>query len=113
METRRHFSTFHIAGFTYWDGCIVFKELEIGTELALRREADNRFDPYAVAIYFGEHKLGFVPRTTNKEINKFLEQGYDSIFEVRINRICPEEHPENQVHVVVFLKGNEAAKNSN
>ena len=91
----------------------MFNELKIGTELALRREADNRFDPYAVAIYFGEHKLGFVPRTSNKEINKFLEQGYDSIFEVRINRICPEEHPENQVHVVVFLKANGEAKTSN
>ncbi len=91
----------------------MFNELKIGTELALRREADNRFDPYAVAIYFGEHKLGFVPRTSNKEINKFLEQGYDSIFEVRINRICPEEHPENQVHVVVFFKPNEVVKTSN
>ncbi len=107
MEKRRHFKTFHVAGFTYWDGCIVFNDLKIGTVLTLKREEDNKFDPYAVAIYFNEHKLGFVPRDSNKEIDKFLEQGYDDIFEVRINRLAPDEHPENQVHVIVFLKANE------
>ncbi len=104
MQTRRHLSTFHIAGFTYWDGAIAFNELKIGTELTLLREENNKFDPYAIALYFNEHKLGFIPRDSNKEINKFLEQGHDDIFEVRINRISPTEHPENQVHVVVFIK---------
>lgn len=107
MEKRRHYSTFHIAGFTYWDGCIVFRKLKIGTELRMEREADNKFDAYAVAIYFGTNKLGFVPRDKNKEICKFLEQGYADIFEVRINQIDGAEHPENQVHVIVYLKARE------
>ncbi|MEI6124374.1 MAG: hypothetical protein WCQ95_12190 [Bacteroidota bacterium] len=60
--------------------------------------------PYTVAIYFNQHKLGFVPRNANKEIDKLLEQGYTQIFEVRINPIDAAEHPENQVHVIVYLK---------
>ena len=104
MEKRRHLSTFHIAVFTYWDGCIVFDQLKIGTILTLKREEDNKFDPYAVAIYFNENKLGFIPRGSNKEINKFLEQGCNELFELRINRIAPEEDPENQVHVILFIK---------
>lgn len=32
---RRHFTNFDIAGFTYWDGALVFQELSIGTELYL------------------------------------------------------------------------------
>ena len=101
---RRHFSTFHIAGFSFWDGCIVFNELKIGTSLALDREDDNKFDPYAVAIYYGDSKLGYIPRSENHEISKFLEQGHTDLFEVRINRICPDAHPENQIGIIVYLK---------
>ncbi len=104
MKTqRRHHSTFDIAGFTYWEGCIVFNELKIGTILRLVREQENKFDAYAVAIYFGEHKIGFIPRGANKEISKFLELGYNQIFEARINRISPDAHPEQQVGVIIFI----------
>ena len=105
MKTqRRHYSTFHIAGFSYWDGCIVFNELKIGTELTLQREEDNKFDPYAVAIYYGEYKIGFIPRNENHEISKFLELGHTDLFEVRINRITPDAQPESQVGVIVYIK---------
>ncbi len=107
MKTNiRHFTTFHIAGFSYWEGCIAFKDLKIGTELTIVRESENKFDPYAVAIYFGEYKLGFIPRGENKEINKFLELGYNQLFEVRINQLSAEAHPESQVGVIVYLKPN-------
>jgi hypothetical protein len=113
MEKRRHFAHFHIAGFTYWDGCIVFRKLKTGTEPKLLREAGNKFDPYAAAIYYGNNKPGFIPRDRNKEINKFPEQGYDDIFEVHINRIDGTEYPENQVHMIVYLKGKEDMGNGN
>lgn len=101
---RRHFTNFDIAGFTYWDGALAFQELSIGTELYFKREEDNKFDPYAVAIYYKDYKLGFIPRNMNKDISKFCEQGYADIFEVRINRIAPDENPEDQIGVIVYLK---------
>lgn len=58
----RHLSHFNIAGFTYWEGCIAFQELKVGSQLRLVREADNKFNPYAVAIYYENTKLGFIPR---------------------------------------------------
>jgi len=103
---RRHYATFDIAGFSYWDGCIVFNELKMGTVLTLVREEDNKFDPYAVAIYYKDSKLGFIPRGSNHEINKFLELGYAGLFEIRINRLTPDVHPEHQVGVIVYLKPN-------
>ena len=87
--------TTHIAGFGYWDGAEVFEELRIGTVLRMVREDDNKFDPYAVALYYGDFKLGFLPQGENHEISKYLEMGYGSIYEVRINRLAPQEHPEN------------------
>lgn len=96
-----HLDNFHIAGFGYWDGCEAFEHLKVGTKLELVREADNAFDPYAVAIYYGEYKLGFVPRGHNHDIFKYLDMGLDDIYDVRITRISPEVHPEDQVEVIV------------
>ena len=57
-----HLANFHIAGFGFWEGCEAFEHLKVGTRLELVSESNNAFDPYAVAIYYGEYKLGFIPR---------------------------------------------------
>ena len=101
---RVHLDNFHIAGFGYWEGCEAFEHLKIGTKLELVREEDNRFDPYAVAIYYGEYKLGFIPRGSNHDISKYLDMGLEDIFDVRITRITPDVHPEQQVEVIVYIK---------
>jgi len=103
---KRHLANFHIAGFGYWDGCEAFENLKIGTKLDLVREEDNKFDPYAVAIYYKDLKLGFIPREDNREISKFLDMDWDDIFEVRVTRLTPDAHPESQVEVVVHIKRN-------
>jgi hypothetical protein len=99
---KRHLLHCKIAGFTYWDGPAAFPELKIGTVLRLVREDANKFDPYAVAIYYGEYKLGFVPKEHNHELSKFVELGHD-IFETRIQRISPDQQPEEQIQVVIYI----------
>lgn len=106
----RHFINFDIAGFSYWDGALVLEELKPGMRLEMVREEENKFDAYAVALYYGEHKLGFVPRTDNHDLSKFLEMGYGDIFEVVINRVSPTEHPEHQVGVIIYLKRRKEVK---
>ena len=101
---RVHLDNFHIAGFGYWDGCEAFENLKIGTKLELVREADNAFDPYAVAIYHGDLKLGFIPRGKNHDISKYLDMGLGGIYEVRVTRITPDVHPEEQVEVILYIK---------
>ena len=101
-----HLTNFHIAGFGYWDGCEAFENLKIGTKLQLEREADNKFDPYAVAIYYNDLKLGFIPREENHDFSKFLDMGWNDMYEVRIQRLSPEAHPEQQVEVIVYVKKN-------
>jgi hypothetical protein len=104
----RHFANFNIAGYTYYDGVDVFYELKIGTELNLKAEQENQFDAYAVAIYFNETKLGYIPKGQNKEISQFLNLGHLNLFEVKINQISPEAHTEKQVGVVVRILKNES-----
>jgi hypothetical protein len=100
----KHFTNFHIAGFTYYEGADVFDELKIGTQLFLKAEPENRFDPNAVGIYHHETKIGYVPKIENTPIRKFLDLGHTDLFEVKINQIAPEQHPEKQVRVVVRIR---------
>jgi hypothetical protein len=104
MMNDRHFADFHIAGFTYYDGVDVFENLKIGAPLSLKAEPENPHDPNAVAIYYEEVKIGFVPRSENGLLRKFLNLGHTNLFEVKINQIVPEAHPEKQIRVVVRIK---------
>ena len=104
---RLHFTNFDLAGFTYWEGAIIFDKLTIGTQLRLDREPDNKYDAKAVAVYYKGHKLGYVPRSNNSEISKLCDQGYADIFDTRINRISPSEHAESQLGIVVHIKSKE------
>ena len=103
MKPDNYFNHFDIAGFTYYEGVDVFDELKIGTTVKLVAEPENPYDRNAVAIYYKDKKLGFVPRNENKMISKLLQFGYKKIFTAKINRISPDEHPENQVGVVVKI----------
>jgi hypothetical protein len=104
----RHFADFHIAGFTYYNGIEVFEQMKIGSKLTLQAEPENQFDPNAVAIYYQNEKLGFVPKGENDLIRKFLNLGYTNLFEVKINQVSPETHPEKQVRVVVRIIENKS-----
>jgi len=100
----RYYSSFHIAGFTYNDGVDVFEHLKIGAELRFVAEPENRFDPSAVAIFYEQTKIGYFPREMNADISKFLRLGHTDLFEMKINRISPEAHPEKQIQVLVRIK---------
>lgn len=102
-----HYSNFDVAGFSYYDGAIVFNELKIGTRLRFVREKQNTHDEDAVAIYYGENQIGYVPRSNNTQIAKFLDLGYEEIFDVRINRISPDAYPEAQIGVIVYIRRRE------
>jgi len=102
----RHFLDFQLAGFTYWDGLEVFDQLKHGTKVRLVAEPDNPYDNEAVAVYFEDKKLGYVPKNRNAEISKFLFFGYEDIFEAMINRVSPDHHPEAQMGVLVKLRDN-------
>ena len=100
----RNIFSFHVAGFTYYDGIDVIDELKIGTTLRIVAEPENKFDPYAVAVYYEDAKIGFIPSKENKIISQFLQLGYDNLFEVRVNRISIDSHPEQQVGAILRIQ---------
>ncbi|MCD9854521.1 HIRAN domain-containing protein [Epilithonimonas sp. JDS] len=104
MNTKKeHLANFQIAGFTYYDGALAFKDLKIGTKLKLKLDADNKYDARAVAIYYKDHKLGYIPKAENRIFYKLFTVGLQRFVKARIQRISKDEHPENQIQVVAHI----------
>ena len=80
---RKHFAHFTIAGFTYYDGCIAFNKLKIGKKLLLKTEPRNKYDDHAVAIYYKDLKLGFIPREYNKHVITSYSIHYTKLYDIK------------------------------
>lgn len=104
LEKKRHFMSCNVAGFTYHDGCEVFDQLKIGSPLRLVRDEENEYDHNAVAVFFGDTWLGYVPRQRNEQLAMFMDLGYEDIFEARVQQLNPQAHPEQQVGMVIYVK---------
>lgn len=110
-EPSRHFMDFHIAGFAYYDGLDVIEELKLGQRVNLVVEPDNPHDPEAVAIYYGQSKLGYIPQGKNTLFSTFLYFGHHELFEAKIQMVNLDNHPERQFRVVVKIKDVRTSKN--
>jgi hypothetical protein len=103
------FVSCNVAGFTHYDGCVVFNELKIGTPLQLVREDENAYDHDAVAIFYGNTHIGYVPSSKNEQLASMLDLGHSDLFEVYVQSIDSTAHPEEQVHIGIFVKAKEEA----
>lgn len=103
-EPSREFMSFDVAGFSHWYGLEVIDQLRPGTKLRMEPEPDNPYDPNAVAIYFRDTKIGFIPRTMNGTLSQLLFFGHGKAFVTRVSQVRPDAHPEHQVRVTVFVK---------
>lgn len=64
-----------VAGFQFHNGDTVWSSLSVGAPLALMREPNNSHDSNAVAVYYQNHKLGYVPQAENSAIAQMLDRG--------------------------------------
>lgn len=88
-----------IAGFQFHRGDAVWESLNVGDELKLVRESSNEHDPDAVAIYFGDEQLGYVPRAENSAISQMLDRGED--LEARICRLLVSDDPWQRIRISI------------
>lgn len=107
-EKSKFYMGCHLAGRKYHEADLVWDRLRVGMPLRLEREADNRYDPEAVQVIFtsdGEdYLLGYIPRGDNRCLAPFFDMGHDDLFDCRISRIAPEEHPEEQIQLTVRIR---------
>lgn len=73
--------TLKVAGLQYGDmaGC----HFRVAQALQLKREADNVYDKYAVAIYAEEKRVGYIPKENARILAALLDNGIKLDVEVR------------------------------
>jgi len=64
-----------LAGLSHYELPYVYHLIQEGTPLELRREENNRFDYNAIAVYFRNHKIGFLPQDANELAAHLMDEG--------------------------------------
>jgi hypothetical protein len=102
LEGEKHIylESVYIAGFQYYKGVEIEKDLQEKDLLDLKRQAENQHDHFAVEVYRGEHKLGYLPRSENKIIARMMDQ--DVNMKAIIRSIDPEASPFRRVKIGVY-----------
>ena len=86
-----------IAGFQYYQGNKVWSQLVQGQQITLQREPENTYDARAVAVYWRQEKLGFIPRLDNAAISQLLDRG--EILIASIHSLAESDNPWGRVEV--------------
>ena len=96
-ELSRRIIDSNVAGFSHWDGFLVFEQLKPGSKLKLVAE-------FAVAVYFKGTKIGFVPRAHNFIVAQLIRFGHKGVLEARVTRVNAQAHPEHQVQMTIMVR---------
>jgi hypothetical protein len=90
-----------VAGFQFHRGESIWSSLNVGEKLTLVREPTNPHDEDAVAVYFQDHKLGYVPRSENRAVAQMLDRG--ERLEARISELTTIEDPWQRIRFKIVL----------
>ena len=90
-----------VAGFQYYRGNAIWPLLRVGEKLSLVRESLNDHDRDAVAVYFRNDKLGFVPQRENRTVAQMLDRGES--LEATISKVLNESDPWERIRISIFL----------
>jgi len=91
-----------VAGYQYHQGATVENELLPETPLLLRREPENRYDDQAIAIYYGEVRIGYIPRYENPVLARLLDGGVE--LQAKVATVDLKAPTWERVEVVVSVE---------
>lgn len=95
---------FFVAGFRHYKGMELLPYMELNDLLELRREPENEHDECAIALYWQQEKIGFVPASSNEMLAKLLDAKALPLLGM-ITHLNREVKPwENVVAAVYFLQ---------
>lgn len=93
-----------VTGLQFHDYALCTHGLDAGTELQLVREAFNKFDHKAIAVYTSGYKIGYVAHEENKILHTLLDRGVPLVgyvVEHNINR--PVLKGERRLVMAVYM----------
>ena len=92
-----------ISGFQYYEGENVWSQMKVADALTLQREPQNRYDTHAIAVYWQQSKLGYIPRRENRTLTQMLDRGQTR--NAQIQRLQNEAAPWGRIEVKIYIVG--------
>lgn len=62
-----------LRGFSYYDGPKIIDDINKSGQLEMVREPNNKYDKRAIAFYFNEQKIGYLPKESNKTLSILMD----------------------------------------
>ena len=90
-----------LAGYQYHRAPGIWPFLRVNEKLQLRRELGNPHDSHAIAVWFKNEHLGYVPRRENKTLAQMMDRG--ERLEARIIRLLDEDNPWRRIRFRIDL----------
>ena len=89
----------HLRGLAYYDYAAVKDRLRPGDALRLVREPDNPYDADAIAVFYGPHRLGYLPAVENIVLARMMDRG------LKLTAVVTEHsgRPYREVEAEIFL----------
>lgn len=91
-----------VAGWNWHDGDSIWSMLKPGKKLRLVREASNKHDKQAVALYFSNTKIGYIPKKDNTKIAELLDAGKGHQLQARILNAKTDNESKTTVTFHIF-----------
>lgn len=97
-----------LAGFQYHRAAAIWPFLQVGESLHLKREPSNPHDRYAVAVWFKNEHLGYVPKRENRTLAQLLDQG--ERLEATIIRLLDDDNPWRKIRYQITWVGERSSE---
>jgi hypothetical protein len=92
--------TTFVAGFRYYDGPRVIGEMKKGDYLILKRNSSNRFDTNALAVFWNEHMVGYIPKRKNRLLSHLIDNRHH--FSARVYRLNRDAEPWEALEIEIY-----------
>ncbi len=91
-----------LRGFKFYEGPKLLADFKEGDMLELVREPENEYDENAVALYWNNHKIGYIPKEENKILSKLLAIGAPEMM-AEVTYLKPEAATWENVNLAVYV----------
>jgi len=92
---------FFVRGFKFYQGPKIIDQINQNGLVHLVREPDNEYDLNAIAVYFENQKIGFVPAESNEVLRRILDAKLLDL-QAEITKIEPDAQTWEQISVAIY-----------
>ncbi len=90
-----------VRGFQYYEGPKIINQINKSGLLEMVREPDNEFDSCAIALYFNNQKIGFIPMESNEVLSVLLDTKLLNL-QAEITHIETKAQDWESIYVAVY-----------